>query len=296
VRRRWSRDTSIEQLPPELRERAVRMVAEVRPDYPSDWPAIEAERRTLELTEQGQVTDRYTKAIEQLGSDKLGVRIGGIYALQRIASDSAQDQPTVIEVLAAFVRDHSRKRPSGADADPRDEEASFRGFPADLQAAFEVIGRQDLSRDTRQIRLWGVRCAGAYLRDLDFTGASFFEADLRQATLASARLCRVVFSSAHLTRARLMQADLSNATVAFADLTDADLRGAILEGTNLAGTKLTRANLEGADLTGARLEGADLTRTKLINANLTGSCLSRMDIPDADVTGAGFDGADLTDV
>jgi transposase len=26
--------------PPELRERAVPMVAEVRPDYPSDWPAI----------------------------------------------------------------------------------------------------------------------------------------------------------------------------------------------------------------------------------------------------------------
>jgi transposase len=26
--------------PPELRERAVRMVAGVRPDYPSDWPAI----------------------------------------------------------------------------------------------------------------------------------------------------------------------------------------------------------------------------------------------------------------
>ena len=28
--------------PPELRERAVRMVAEVRPEYPSDWPAIVA--------------------------------------------------------------------------------------------------------------------------------------------------------------------------------------------------------------------------------------------------------------
>jgi len=26
--------------PPELRERAVRMVAEVRPEYPSHWPAI----------------------------------------------------------------------------------------------------------------------------------------------------------------------------------------------------------------------------------------------------------------
>ena len=28
--------------PPELRERAVRMVTEVRPEYPSDWAAIKA--------------------------------------------------------------------------------------------------------------------------------------------------------------------------------------------------------------------------------------------------------------
>ena len=64
-------------------------------------------RRSLELTEQGQVTERYTKAIEQLGSDKLDVRIGGIYALERVARDSANDQPTVTEVLAAFIREHS---------------------------------------------------------------------------------------------------------------------------------------------------------------------------------------------
>jgi hypothetical protein len=32
---------------------------------------VDLSRRTFELTEQGQVTDRYTKAVEQLGSDKL---------------------------------------------------------------------------------------------------------------------------------------------------------------------------------------------------------------------------------
>ena len=37
-------------------------------------------QQTFKLTEQGQVTYRYTRAIEQLGSDKLDVRIGGIYA------------------------------------------------------------------------------------------------------------------------------------------------------------------------------------------------------------------------
>jgi membrane protein implicated in regulation of membrane protease activity len=60
--------------------------------------------RTYRLTQQGQITERYTKAIEQLGSNKLDVRLGGIYALERIAKDSKQDQPTVVEVLRACFR------------------------------------------------------------------------------------------------------------------------------------------------------------------------------------------------
>ena len=66
-------------------------------------------RRTFELAEQGQVTDRYTRAIEQLGSDKLGVRVGGIYALERIARHCVRDHPAVMEVLAVFIREHSRE-------------------------------------------------------------------------------------------------------------------------------------------------------------------------------------------
>ena len=58
-----------------------------------------AQQKTLELTEQGQVTDRYTRAIEQLGSDKLDVRTGGIYALRRVAVDSKADREAVIAVL-----------------------------------------------------------------------------------------------------------------------------------------------------------------------------------------------------
>ena len=50
-------------------------------------------RRTYRLTQEGQITDRYTKAIEQLGSDKPDVRLGGIYALERIAKDSPQTGP-----------------------------------------------------------------------------------------------------------------------------------------------------------------------------------------------------------
>ena len=72
--------------------------------------------RTYRLTEQGHITDRYTKAIEQLGSAKLDVRLGGVYALERIAVDSKRDHPTVVEVLSAFVREHSD--PAHVDSEP----------------------------------------------------------------------------------------------------------------------------------------------------------------------------------
>ena len=46
--------------------------------------------RNFTLSREGQVTDRYTKATEQLGSDKMDVRIAGAYALERVARDSQE--------------------------------------------------------------------------------------------------------------------------------------------------------------------------------------------------------------
>ena len=65
------------------------------------------------------MTDRYTEAIEQLGSDNLDVRIVGICALERIAPDVAEYHPTVMEVLTEFIREHSREPwvPAGRGAE-----------------------------------------------------------------------------------------------------------------------------------------------------------------------------------
>ena len=37
-------------------------------------------REQLQIAQQGQVTDRFTRAIDQLGHAELDVRLGGIYA------------------------------------------------------------------------------------------------------------------------------------------------------------------------------------------------------------------------
>ena len=106
--------------------------------------------RNFSLARQGQVTDRYTKAIEQLGSDKgLDVRIGGIYALERIARDSRRDYPTIMEVLAAFIRDHSNEQWLPAEPGAETPERATR---PDVQGAVSVIGR-DPRRDRQTIDL-----------------------------------------------------------------------------------------------------------------------------------------------
>jgi hypothetical protein len=121
--------------------------------------------RNYGLSREGQVTDQYTKAIEQLGSDKIDVRIGGIYALERIALDSARDHPTVMEVLAAFLRERAEspaeRTPRGSlaitlserenspaeQASTRTKRAAPPGMTQDVRAAITVIGRRDRARD-----------------------------------------------------------------------------------------------------------------------------------------------------
>ena len=85
------------------------------------------------------MTDRYTKAIEQLGSGKLDIRLSGIYAPERIAHDSPRDHPTVLEVLAAFIREHSHE-----PWPPKEPGAKTPGRTTrpDVQAAVAVVGRR----------------------------------------------------------------------------------------------------------------------------------------------------------
>jgi hypothetical protein len=58
---------------------------------------------------QRRITESFSKAVEQLGSDKLEMRLGGIYALERISKESPDDYWTVMENLTAFVRERSRR-------------------------------------------------------------------------------------------------------------------------------------------------------------------------------------------
>jgi uncharacterized protein YjbI with pentapeptide repeats len=249
--------------------------------------------RNFLLSREGQVTDRYTKAIEQLGSDKLDVRIGGIYALERIARDSARDHPTVMEVLTAFIREHSREPwPVPEPGGP----APGRLTRPDVQAALTVVGRRDQERDIRPVDVTGASLMWANLQAAHLRGAYLDGANLDGADLRGVDLRRAVLRNAELPNARLHFADLTGAQLTFALLAGAGLGKAVLAGADLVEARLPGADLFDADLTSADLTRANLDGATLCNADFTRAVLQRADLTGADLAGAIFAGADLSGV
>jgi hypothetical protein len=83
------------------------------------WRQVQTTRQQLHVAEQGQLTERFTRAVDQLGADRLDLRLGGIYALERIARDSPPDRATIGEVLTAYIRHRSPgRRPNPASTSP----------------------------------------------------------------------------------------------------------------------------------------------------------------------------------
>jgi hypothetical protein len=99
--------------------------------------------RTYSLSREGHVTDRYTSAVSQLGSDSPYVRVGGIYALERIGHDSHRDRKTIIYVLGAFIRERSRTHPAHRLEVP-DEDVL-----AALRTATRLVAGSDVVLDLR---------------------------------------------------------------------------------------------------------------------------------------------------
>jgi Pentapeptide repeats (8 copies) len=168
-------------------------------------------RQERQLTRQGQASERFTRAIDQLGSSRVETRIGGIYGLDQIAEQSPENTVPVGEVLLTWL--NSRPRPRTPPETPLREHAP------DVQAALSALTGQryssivDARLDLHRLGLRGADLYGAMLSGADLRGA-----DLRGATLQDA------------------------------DLGGADLRGANLYGASLYGADLRGADLRGADV------------------------------------------------
>ncbi|MFJ3204760.1 pentapeptide repeat-containing protein [Streptomyces sp. NPDC086989] len=231
-------------------------------------------RNETDTTRGGQITDRYTAAVGNLGNPSADVRLGGVYALQRIMKDSPRDQASVVDVLSAYIRTHSR--PAGT------ESAGYSGRPeADVQAAFEVLARRNPRQDGSAV----VDLREARLPHVAVRSTS------RNATI---ELDLTAVDQARLPNSNLSGADLSKANLPGSDFRCAYLVGAVLDSAALKGADLRWDWLDDADLGHARLEGAQLEEASLVDASLAKASLLGANMRNADMRGVDLDGAVLT--
>lgn len=189
--------------------------------------------KLFELSREEQVTGRYVEAMKLLGSDDTHQRLGGIYSLERIMRDSAKDHATVVEVLAAFLRNQSveGRDPQLVVLSEREQRSRS---PEDIQAALTVLCRRPHRDGEPRI-------------------------DLRLALLGRAKM-----QVGRLNGVDFERADLTGVDFTHADLTYADFEHSILQEVNLTGADLTGADLRGASLVGVQ----GLTVAQVVRAHL----------------------------
>jgi len=238
----------------------------------------------LRIAEEGQITDRYAGAVEQLGATNPGgtaevdVRAGALFSLARIGEDSERDTQPALVVVATYVADNQRPpldrgrwRLRHACLPQRER---TRARPrADIAAALNyVVPRLDRALEKQVPRLakngflytldrpdfTGTALGSLQLSDVLFDHPSFRDAELQDARLEHTTFIEGDFRGACLRGIHLRGVDVFSSDFRRADLSDADLRGADLQNVDLRGADVREADLRGADLRYARLSPGEL--------------------------------------
>ena len=173
----------------------------------------------LETARQSLLNERFQQGAEMLGSEFPTVRLGGIYALSRLAARHVEEYHLqVMELLCAFARNPTLDRSAQPDQDEVES-----GEPPLLREDVQAVASSIRDRSDESIAI----------EDMHFFTLDLHGADLRRANLYSA----------HLAGANLKDANLGHATLVAADLSGAILEGAKLRQANITLTKLPRVGL-----------------------------------------------------
>ncbi|MGQ0566813.1 MAG: pentapeptide repeat-containing protein [Gemmobacter sp.] len=235
--------------------------------------------KALGFQKEGHITDRISKAVEQLGAEKtvkrplmdtegnprlddggkpivaeqtvpnIEVRIGGILSLERIAQDSCaydkgRDHVRVMEILCAYVRENA----PATSLDPTPEIKTRKKPRIDIQKALDVIKR----RSSEQEEIEADVRYRLDLRDCDLDGC-----DLSGGNFSGAIMWRCRCEGTNFTKSSLVGTNLAHSLLNFASFRNATMRG-----TNLNYCVLTETGFFSAilgNLAGVWIEGARMT-------------------------------------
>lgn len=247
--------------------------------------------RQTRTSEQGHMTDRISKAVEQLGAEKMvknaegertvpniEVRIGGLLSLERIAQDSTRydkgrDHVRVMEILCAYVRENAPASgavdfpfPQGCKQETLEEKRkSTPGWLSneltarvDIQTALSVIGR----RTSNQIKIE---------KSYPTRGEAGYQLDLSRTNLRNANFEFLNFANANFFRSQMQGIFAKGAVFSGANFTYCELTGASAPRANFSNARLEIADLSHANMQESDLRDCKISHTHFVRTQLTGA-------------------------
>ena len=180
--------------------------------------------------EEGLITDRINKATEGLGKFNVTgdpiveVRLGALYALERIAQDSIRDHVQIMEIICAYIRHNSQwsNKPSQVqnrhDKEKEDEQKDTKNEKfetdeprEDIQAALTIIGRR---------KGWPEGAQRLEIEKQQLYSINLNHCDLHKVRIEGANLCGASFIDSNLTNATIIDTDMTKARICMTDLTN----------------------------------------------------------------------------
>ncbi len=200
--------------------------------YIAAWRSVVAGRQT-EIARQDLLNERYQKGAEMLGSEVLAVRLGGIYALQRLAEDyPRQYYVLVMRLLCAFIRHPTEDGCIESNEWYDDEgEVHYSQLREDVQTVLSMFCCRDQEK-------------------VDLEKENGFKIDLSRSNLKGAVLTGLNLSGSNLSYAKLHGAylvcvDLSQADLALSILYNAQVQGSNMFGATLLETDVSETQFYG---------------------------------------------------
>jgi Uncharacterized low-complexity proteins len=238
----------------------------------------------LTTAREGQITERFTRAIDQLGNKKMEIRIGGMYALERIANESKKDYWSVMEILTAYIEENARFKYETMEMVEKEEERNnFFNYSIDwdfdkTQKAVNNFLSLDNFRDhetacniiaRRKFQYVGSKKSWSFLhnqRCIEPSHICLGRVNLpyrffKKSHLENANFFGSFFNSVHFEGAYLQNTFFSLAIIINTKFNDAILENAFFEAAYIS-----KSNFEGANLRNANFDLAIIKDTNFKGA------------------------------
>jgi hypothetical protein len=196
-------------------------------------------------------------------------RLGALYSLERLLSESQKDQRTILETLCAYIRENAcYDMPTGKDTEDalitflRGDRSPSATSRADVQAALTIIGRRPVDIRERakhegwRLDLSKTNLIGYDFSDLNCDGARFVHSFLNFANMSNATFDGCAFENSFLRGAKMIGASLRSANLINREVTRAEIEKTNFDLATVVETDLRKANVVSFSVRGANLEQA----------------------------------------